>query len=230
MDLKNIKNHCTAAQNKVFCVLKSRCLVMVLNNVDSSACLLKSLHADDCHSFCETGCSPPISYSRSQAPWGSSPEASILHPSPCGYVNILSDERAGSSLTDNLHLCKVYVSNINMLLKYLYCALYTSCFISWRWLWRVPSSGMWHRVALVRTDVSQECIASIIWVKRIGVFLRSVLRFLVTANVVPSSPIIVTLMMEVICSSETSVFRKATRRHIPEGGVLRGRKLDRRQD
>jgi hypothetical protein len=32
------------------------------------------------------------------------------------------------------------------------------------------------------------------------VFLRSVRRFLVTANVVPSSPIFVTLMVETICS------------------------------
>jgi hypothetical protein len=25
------------------------------------------------------------------------------------------------------------------------------------WVTRMPSSGMWHRVALVRTDVSEEC-------------------------------------------------------------------------
>jgi hypothetical protein len=41
------------------------------------------------------------------------------------------------------------------------------------------------------------------------VFLRSVLRFLVTANAVTSSPILVTLMMEVIISSETSVLTRA---------------------
>jgi hypothetical protein len=34
-------------------------------------------------------------------------------------------------------------------------------------------------------------------------FFRSVIRFLVTADVVPSSPIIVTLMVEAKCSSET---------------------------
>jgi hypothetical protein len=44
--------------------------------------------------------------------------------------------------------------------------------------------------------------------------LRSVLRLLVTANVVPSSPILVTLMMEAIRSSETSAHTRATWRNI----------------
>jgi predicted hotdog family 3-hydroxylacyl-ACP dehydratase len=44
---------------------------------------------------------------------------------------------------------------------------------------------MLRRVALVRTDVSE-------------VLLRSVRRLLVTASVVPSSPILVTLMKEVL--------------------------------
>jgi hypothetical protein len=35
-------------------------------------------------------------------------------------------------------------------------------------------------------------------------------RILVTANVVLSSPILVTLMMEAICSSETSVLIRST--------------------
>jgi hypothetical protein len=61
----------------------------------------------------------------------------------------------------------------------------------------MESSGMLRRVALVRTDVSEE-------------FLRSVHRLVVTASVVPSSPILVTLMKEALSSSETSVLTRAT--------------------
>jgi hypothetical protein len=52
------------------------------------------------------------------------------------------------------------------------------------------------------------------------VFLRSVLRLLVTANIVPISPIFVTLMREAIYSSETSVLSKAIGRNITEDGIL----------
>jgi hypothetical protein len=46
------------------------------------------------------------------------------------------------------------------------------------------------------------------------VFLRSLLRLLVTANV-PNSSILVTLMVEEILSSETSVLTRATQRNLP---------------
>jgi hypothetical protein len=46
------------------------------------------------------------------------------------------------------------------------------------------------------------------------------LQLLVTAIAVPSSPILVTLMMEAIRSSETSVLTRATWLHILEDGIL----------
>jgi hypothetical protein len=75
------------------------------------------------------------------------------------------------------------------------------------------SSGMLRRVALERTDVSEERSASFIRVTRIGelgttlavtstrrtlIFLRSVRHVLVTASIVPCSPILITLMKEAL--------------------------------
>jgi hypothetical protein len=68
------------------------------------------------------------------------------------------------------------------------------------------------RVALVRTNASEERIASIIRVTRVDE--------LETANVVPDSPILVTLVMEAILSSETLALTRATRHNIPEDAFL----------
>jgi hypothetical protein len=53
-----------------------------------------------------------------------------------------------------------------------------------------------------------------------SVFLHSVCRLLVRANVVPSSPILVTLMKEALRFSETSVLRRAIQRNMSEEAIL----------
>jgi hypothetical protein len=53
-----------------------------------------------------------------------------------------------------------------------------------------------------------------------------VLQLLVTANVVPSSLILVTLLMEVIRSSGTSVLKSAIGRSIPEEGMFQSHRRE----
>jgi hypothetical protein len=76
---------------------------------------------------------------------------------------------------------------------------------------------MLRSVALVRIDVSEELSFSIIRVTRIGEL--GTLE-LVTANVVPSSPIPVTLMMVELISFEMSILTRATRPNTPEDGIF----------
>jgi hypothetical protein len=51
-------------------------------------------------------------------------------------------------------------------------------------------------------------------------YTRSVRQLLVTANVIPSSLIHVTLIMEALCSSEMSVLIRTAWCNIPEYGIL----------
>jgi hypothetical protein len=78
------------------------------------------------------------------------------------------------------------------------------------------SSGMLRRVALVRTDVSEELSASFIRVTRICDLGKALAvtsdRRTLRRNI--------TLMKEALTSYETSVLTRATRRNIPQDTIL----------
>jgi hypothetical protein len=87
------------------------------------------------------------------------------------------------------------------------------------------SSGMLCRVALVRTDVSKEPSSYVRFEVFTAVTMENAVFWDVTPcgilrNLLPSSRILVTLMKEALCSSETSVLTRATRRNIPEGTIF----------
>jgi hypothetical protein len=89
-------------------------------------------------------------------------------------------------------------------------------------------------VDFISTDVTEERIAFIIRVRRIGELRKTLaitrnrstlrrnttLKTLFITNAVSSSPILVTLMREAIRSSETSVLKRTIQRNIIEGGIL----------
>jgi hypothetical protein len=73
----------------------------------------------------------------------------------------------------------------------------------------MPSSGMWLRAGFVRTEVSEECVASIFRVRVISELGRAL-----GVTIVPTPLILNTLKLEATLSFQSSVLRRATQRHI----------------
>jgi hypothetical protein len=87
----------------------------------------------------------------------------------------------------------------------------------------MASSGMWHRLDLVWTDVSEERIAFFFRVEISASEEQawaSGCRLQPPAHAVSSHADISTLTMKAIRSSETSVQTRSTQSHIPEDGIL----------
>jgi hypothetical protein len=81
---------------------------------------------------------------------------------------------------------------------------------------------MWRRVGFVRTDVSEECVASILMVERSSELgtLAVTNRSVSYCYVVFSTFILSTLKMEATHSSETAVLTRPARRPISEDGIF----------
>jgi hypothetical protein len=114
-----------------------------------------------------------------------------IHSSPI-FVTLLMEEIHSSESSALTRATRRNTQKAVVFFKSVLCKILK--FSGWG-LWRMRSYGMLRHVTVVRTYVSEQRSASITRVTRISklgiTFLFSVLRFLVNANVVPSSPILV---------------------------------------
>jgi hypothetical protein len=133
-------------------------------------------------------------------------------------VWLLPQSQAEVWFTDMSGVCWLFTCLWCCIFRYL--TFYTVRWLVWKttnkefWHvggWRISSSRVWHCVVLVRTNISEEYIASIIRVKRIS-GLGTTLA--VTSNWSK-------LIMKAICFTETPVLiTGATWCHMPEDSIL----------
>jgi hypothetical protein len=60
----------------------------------------------------------------------------------------------------------------------------------------------------------------------LGTKLQYLVTLLVTLKVVSSAPILVIIMMEAVCSSETSVLTRATLHHVPDDSIIQSHRRE----
>jgi hypothetical protein len=89
-----------------------------------------------------------------------------------------------------------------------------------RWLLRMPSSGVLRRMALVRTDVSEERSAFIIRVTRIGELGTTIAVTYNRRTLRRNTNILVTWWRRRYVTSKHRFLTRATQPNIPEDGIL----------